>query len=85
VGVPTSEGFESDAADLLVDRPPGVNFTWFSIAPAEDRFLAIEKQSGRTPKVTELDAIALHCASLPVLDSRPAEEILGYDELGLPR
>ena len=33
----------------------------------------------------ELDAIALHCASLPVIDSRPAEEILGYDENGSPR
>lgn len=33
----------------------------------------------------ELDEIALHCAHLPVLDPRPAEEILGYDEHGLPR
>ena len=32
----------------------------------------------------ELDEIALHCASLPVLDSRDADEILGYDEQGLP-
>lgn len=32
----------------------------------------------------ELDEIALHCASLPVLDDRPVEEILGYDERGLP-
>lgn len=33
----------------------------------------------------DLDAIALHCAGLPVLDARPADEILGYDEDGLPR
>jgi antitoxin VapB len=33
----------------------------------------------------ELEQIAEHCASLPVLDSRRAEEILGYDEVGLPR
>jgi virulence-associated protein VagC len=33
----------------------------------------------------ELDEIARHCASLPVLDSRPTDEILGYDEHGLPR
>lgn len=33
----------------------------------------------------ELDEIALHCASLPVRDSRGADEILGYDEHGLPR
>ncbi len=28
----------------------------------------------------ELDAIALRCAALPVLDGRPEEELLGYDE-----
>lgn len=32
----------------------------------------------------ELDAIALRCAALPVLDERPEAEILGYDEQGLP-
>jgi len=34
--------------------------------------------------VDELDAIGLHCASLPVLDKRQAEEIMGYDDTGLP-
>jgi antitoxin VapB len=33
----------------------------------------------------EMEAIRKRCASLPVLDSRSADEILGYDELGLPR
>lgn len=32
----------------------------------------------------ELDEIALHCASLPVLDDRAVEDILGCDERGLP-
>jgi antitoxin VapB len=32
----------------------------------------------------ELDEIALRCASLPVLDERPEDEILGYDAHGLP-
>ncbi len=32
----------------------------------------------------ELDEIARHCASLPVLDDRAVEDILGYDERGLP-
>jgi len=32
----------------------------------------------------ELDEIAMRCASLPVLDPRAADEILGYDEHGLP-
>lgn len=33
----------------------------------------------------ELLEIGDHCASLPDLDVRSAEEILGYDEAGIPR
>ena len=33
----------------------------------------------------ELDQIARRCASLLELDSRPADEIIGYDEHGAPR
>lgn len=33
----------------------------------------------------ELGEIAQRCAALPVIDSRPDDEILGYDERGLPR
>ena len=32
----------------------------------------------------DLDQIARHAASLPVLDPRSADEILGYDAHGLP-
>jgi len=32
-----------------------------------------------------LDAIALSCARRPVLDARSADEILGYDDQGVPR
>lgn len=34
--------------------------------------------------LAEVDEITAHFASLPVLDDRSAEEILGYDEHGLP-
>ena len=34
--------------------------------------------------IERLTEIALHCASLPDLDSRSADQILGYDENGLP-
>jgi antitoxin VapB len=32
-----------------------------------------------------LDEIARHCASLPDLDTRSADEIIGYDAFGVPR
>ena len=34
--------------------------------------------------INELMAIAAHCASLPNIDTRTDDEILGYDENGLP-
>lgn len=51
---------------------------------------AVEEKLSSTGSQTrglaaELDAIALRCAALPVLDERSEEEILGYDEQGLPR
>lgn len=43
----------------------------------------LRKRSGRR-LARELDEIALHSASMPVLDSRDAEELLGYDKNGQP-
>lgn len=40
----------------------------------------------RTPQLREeLRAIRERCAKLPILDSRRPEEILGYDDTGMPR
>jgi antitoxin VapB len=50
-----------------------------------DRLARLRRERTRRPLADELDAIARHCARLPVLDERPPEEILGYDERGLPR
>lgn len=37
------------------------------------------------PLANRLNEIALRCASLPDLDTRSPDEIIGYDEQGLPR
>ena len=50
-----------------------------------DRLVRVRRERVRRSLADDLDAIALHCAHLPVLDPRSAEEILGYDEHGLPR
>ncbi len=34
--------------------------------------------------VEELDEISLYCSSRPVLDNRSADEILGYNDKGVP-
>ena len=49
-----------------------------------DRLERIRRRRTGRGLADELDAIALHCASLPVLDERAAEDILGYGEHGLP-
>lgn len=50
-----------------------------------DRLDRVRRERTRRRLADELDEIALHCASLPVVDKRPPDEILGYDERGLPR
>ena len=44
----------------------------------------VEKTQGAAPLAEELDHIALQCAKLPRRDSRSADQIIGYDESGLP-
>ena len=48
--------------------------------------LARLRRRHSTPRLAdELEAIADHCARLPVLDTRTPDEILAYDDRGLPR
>ena len=50
----------------------------------KERVEAVRRQQRKRHILERLDEIAIHCASLPVLDSRSPEEML-YDEHGLPR
>jgi len=50
-----------------------------------DRLARVRRQRPKRRLADELDGIARRCASLPVLDRRTPDEILGYDEGGLPR
>jgi antitoxin VapB len=48
----------------------------------------LERVAGRRASnslAEELNEIALRCAALPDLDTRTPDEIIGYDEHGLPR
>lgn len=49
-----------------------------------DRLARLKRERARRPLADELDQIAIHCATLPVLDPRTPDEILGYDDEGLP-
>ena len=50
-----------------------------------DRLARVRRERTRRSLADELDEIARHCASLPVRDPRTPDQIIGYDEHGLPR
>jgi antitoxin VapB len=68
-------------------RLTGTSITEAVTQALREEHKKVMKQGGAKVEglATELDAIARHCAALPLRDTRSAEEILGYDEHGLPR
>ena len=50
----------------------------------QERLERVEKGRRAIRLADELDHIALQCAALPRRDRRSAEQIIGYDERGLP-
>ena len=50
----------------------------------QDRLERLEQTRRLRRLADELDEIAMHCARLPRRDDRTADEILSYDEHGLP-
>jgi len=51
----------------------------------KERLARLKGRPRRRPLREDLREIARRCAALPTLDDRPADEIVGYDERGLPR
>ena len=50
----------------------------------KERLERLRRVDDSAERIARMREIAEHCSSLPVLDSRSADEILGYDEIGLP-
>jgi antitoxin VapB len=50
-----------------------------------ERLQRVRRARAKRRLADELDEIAQHCSALPVRDPRTADEIMGYDENGLPR
>ncbi len=75
---------EADRLARELATRTGETLTEAVVAALRER---LARQSGRTralPLREELSAIRRRCASLPVLDDRSPDEILGYDDRGLP-
>jgi antitoxin VapB len=50
-----------------------------------ERLERLRRTRARRRLADELDEIAVHCSSLPVRDTRTDDQIMGYDENGLPQ
>lgn len=64
-----------------ISKETGVTLSDAVISALEDKV----RKTGRPLNRAKLDALSARIAALPVLDARSAEEILEYDEFGLPR
>lgn len=62
----------------------GESLTTAVATAVRERLERVRGASRSTDLAVELTAIARRCAALPVLDDRPEDEVLGYDERGMP-
>ena len=75
---------ETEQLAELVARLTGETKTEAVRRALADRLARLRREKGGRSLADRLDEIALRCARLPVRDDRPSDEILGYDENGLP-
>jgi antitoxin VapB len=66
-------------------RRTGESKTEAVIKALRERLARVRRRRPTRRLADDLNDIARRCAELPVLDPRPADEILGYDANGLPR
>ena len=75
---------ETDRLARELAGETGESLTTAVAVALRERLERVRGRSRGRNLADELDAIAVRCAALPVLDDRPEDEILGYDERGLP-
>jgi antitoxin VapB len=75
---------ETERLAEAVARLTGETKTEAVTRALRDRLARLRRERSGRRLADELDRIARHCASLPVRDSRTPDQILGYDERGLP-
>lgn len=76
---------EADRLAREVAGRTGETLTAAIVVALRERLARLRGRPRRRALRDELREIGRRCASLPTLDDRPDEEILGYDERGLPR
>jgi antitoxin VapB len=76
---------EADRLARRLANATGETITVAVYLAIRERLERVErKRLNKCALLEEIRAISHHCASLPVLDTRSDDEILGYDENGIP-
>ena len=77
---------EADKLARNLARRTGETITQAVITALRER-LARQQHSEQAIEslIEDIMDIGRHCAALPLLDARPPDEIIGYDEHGLPQ
>lgn len=76
---------EAERLATELARRTGETKTDAVIRALKDRLARLRREQAPRRLADDLEDIARHCAALPVVDDRPADEILGYDDRGIPR
>ena len=66
-------------------KETGETITQATETALEERLLRVRGRRADRGLAERIMEIGRHCASLPVLDGRAPDEILDYDEIGVPR
>jgi antitoxin VapB len=75
---------EAEQLAATLAKLTGETKTEAVIKALRSRLERLRRERSRRRLADELDEIAKNVARLPLRDARAAEEILGYDEHGLP-
>jgi antitoxin VapB len=77
---------EADRLARLLAQRTGETMTQAVIGALRERLVREERKEQPVESLVEdVMEIGRHCASLPMLDARHPNDIIGYDENGLPR
>jgi len=75
---------EADRLAREVAARTGETLTTAVVVALRERLARLRRRPRRRRLRDELREIARRCAELPTLDDRSADDILGYDDRGLP-
>jgi antitoxin VapB len=75
---------EADRLARELAKLTGESMTQAVKKALEERLRRVKPAKADQTLIDDLNEIAMRCAALPVIDDRSADEILGYDEKGLP-